>query len=82
MNRLRILPAIMPVESHAIVVQHFRRVCQDPENRLGSKRRHSPHAETPPDRAAFFHAKSEDAPSKTTARTGGSSICQALAKKL
>ena len=52
------------------------------ENRLGSKRKLFQHAETPPGRAAFFHAKSEGAPSKITARTGGSFICQVLTKKM
>ena len=82
MSRLHIVPAMMPVESRTILCVNISGVSPNSENRLGNERELFQHAETPPDRAAFFHAKSEDAPSKTTARTGGSSICQALAKKV
>lgn len=82
MSHLHIVPAMMPMESAPFCASTFPVCPPNSENRLGNERELFQHAETPPDRAAFFHAKSEDAPSKTTARTGGSSICQALAKKV
>lgn len=56
MSRLHIVPAMMPVESRAIVRQHFRRVCQALKTGLAAKESFSNTLKRRP-AGGVFHAK-------------------------